>query len=77
MHLDADDEARVAQQRILQLAEADELCLARIFRTGARLAVAFVQHHLLAVVRPAFDICIGAEQLADLGVHLRQPRNCT
>jgi hypothetical protein len=31
MHLDADDEARVAQQRILQLAEAQELRLALVF----------------------------------------------
>ncbi len=40
VHLDADDEARVAQQSVLQLAEAQEFGLALVFRAGAGLTVA-------------------------------------
>ena len=71
VHADADDEAGVAQESILQLAEADEFGFALgFFAAGGRVsmpgcAVAFVEHHLLAVVGPAFDVGVGAEELAD------------
>ena len=51
VHLDAHDVARVAQQRVLQLAQAQ----LQIFLVAAPFAVAF-QHHLLGVVRPALGI---------------------
>ena len=47
MHADADDEARVAQQRVLDLRQP----VARIVGVEA-----LVDHHLLAVVRPALGV---------------------
>ena len=40
---------------------------------GAGLAVALVEHHLLGVVGPAFDVGVGAENFADGGGELRRP----
>ena len=54
VHLDADDVARVAQKGVLQLAEPH----LRIVRE------AFVEHHLLAVVRPALGIRTGARAVS-------------
>ena len=71
MHFDADDEAGIAQQRVLQLAEAQELGFALVFGAGAGLAVAIVEHHLLGVVRPAFDVRRCAEDLAHAARRLR------
>ena len=70
VHLDADDEARVAQESILQLAEAEELGFALVFCAGARLAIALVEHHLFAVMGPAFDVGVGAEDFADVAGRL-------
>ena len=64
MHLYSRDEARIAQQRVLQLPEPQ-------FQIA--LAIAFVQHHLLRVVRPALGVGTAAEQLADLGGRARDP----
>ena len=47
VHLDADDEAHVAEQRILQLREA----VLRLVGVEA-----LVEHHLLVVVRPALGV---------------------
>ena len=55
MHADAHDIPGVAQQGILQLAQP-QLQIAA--------PVAFVQHHLLAIMRPALGIRAGADQLA-------------
>ena len=75
MHADADDEARIAQQRILQLPKPNQLRLALgPFAPTARLPVSLVQHHLLAVMRPAFDVRIRADQLANLRRKLRPPQ---
>ena len=74
MHLDADDEAGVAQERVLQLAEAEEFRFALVFCAGAGLAVALVEHHLFAVVGPAFDVGVGAEQLAHAAGGLGHPQ---
>ncbi len=71
MNADGHDETCIAQQRILQLAQADELLFACIFRHN--LAIAFVQHHLLAVVRPAFNVGVRADQLADVRWELVLP----
>ena len=63
VHLDADDVACIAQQRVLQLAEAT--ASPRAVVRPARLAVALIEHHLFAVMRPALGVGVGAEQLAD------------
>src|SRR5579863_927877 len=66
VHLDADNKARVAQQRILQLAETDQPRFPHVLRADSRLRVAFVEHHLLGVVGPAFHIGAGGKYLAQL-----------
>ena len=73
VHLDADDEAGVAQQCVLELAEAEELGFALVLGAGAGLAVTLVEHHLFAVVGPALDVSVGAEQLADAAGRLGHP----
>src|ERR1035437_2796821 len=64
VHLYPNDEARVPQERVLQLPQP-QLQIA--------LAVAFVQHHLLRVVRPTLRVGATAKQLADLGRGARDP----
>ena len=44
-----------------------------VFGACAGLAVSLVEHHLLGVVRPAFDVGVGTEDLADLAGELVQP----
>ena len=64
MHFDADNEARVAQQRVQQLSQP---------QLGIVIAVTFVEHHLLGVVRPAFGVAVVVKQLAGLGWGRLQP----
>ncbi len=73
MELDGVDEAGVAEEGVLELAEADEFGFALVFCAGAGLAVALVEHHLLGVVGPAFDVGVGAEEFADLAGELVLP----
>ncbi len=75
VHLDADDKAGVAQQCVLQLTEAQELGFALILGAGAGLAVAIVEHHLLGIVRPSFDVGVRAKDLADAARRLQRPQD--
>ena len=58
VHADADDEAGVAQEGVLDLREA----VARI--VGVK---SLVDHHLLAVVCPPFAVARRAEHLSNVG----------
>ena len=62
------------KQRVLQLAEAEQPRFALVLRTHARLPVALVEHHLLAVMRPALDVSVCTQQLAHFARRLRQPQ---
>src|SRR6267143_1954662 len=67
VHPDPDHIAGVAQERILQLAQAHlEERGVLLLGDARRAAVAFLEHHLLGVVRPAFQVRVAPEQLAHL-----------
>src|ERR1700683_3315067 len=74
VHLDADYKPGVAQQRILQLSESDHFGITGVARARSRLAVALIEHHLLAIVGPAFGIRVGSQKLAHLAWRLRSPQ---
>src|SRR5271170_291413 len=64
MHLDPYNKTSIAQQRILQLPQANHLGIPGIACPRPRLAVTLVEHHLLAIMRPTFGIGIGSQKLA-------------
>src|SRR6185437_388065 len=64
VHFDADNEARVAQQRVQQLSQP---------QPGIVIAVTFVEHHLLGVMGPAFGIAGVVEHFARFGGGRLQP----
>ena len=65
MHLYSDDETGVAQQRVLQLPHPQH---------GIAIAIAFIQHHLLGVVGPAFCVTAAEKQFSDLGMEVTDPQ---
>src|SRR6516165_643308 len=65
MHLDAHDIAGIAQQRVLQLSDA---------QFGIAVAIALVEHHLFGVVCPSFDVRAAPNQLAYLRGELLGPQ---
>src|SRR5580704_564578 len=74
MHLDPNYETGVSQQGILQLPKADQERVARVPCARAGLTVALIEHHLLRVVGPAFNVRRGSKKLADLGGSVVQPK---
>src|SRR5262249_4147677 len=58
MKLDSDDISGVAEQRLLELRQAE---------LGIATAEAFVEHHLLRIVSPAFNVRTAIQDLANLG----------
>ena len=67
VHPDADQVAGIAQQRVLELSEAQLEKGGVILLGEARgAAVAFIEHHLLGVVGPALSVRGASEQLAHL-----------
>ena len=75
VHLDAHDKTRITQQRILQLAQTQFQEFLILFEGQIRIAsIALIQHHLLAIVRPAFYIGSSAQELADFRWRLRLPQ---
>src|SRR5581483_785105 len=57
MHLDSNYVARIAQQRVLDLAKAE---------LEISVAVSLIQHHLFAIVRPSLGIGADGDDLARL-----------
>src|SRR5271156_2455711 len=74
VHFNTHDEPRIAQQRILQLPQANQFRLARILGARSRLPKSFIQHHLLAIMRPAFRVRSGAQQHARSRGRLMHPQ---
>src|SRR6202046_1813818 len=74
MHLDAYYKTGIAEQRILQLPQANHFGVAGIACPRPRLAVTLVQHHLLAIMRPAFCIGVGSQKLAHSAWRLWHPQ---
>src|SRR5215467_11696251 len=67
MHLDTNDEAGIAQESVLQLPKPQlQKGNVMISVNSRSAAIAFIEHHLLAVMRPAFSVGTTAKQFTYL-----------